>query len=152
MVKGLQSVCAPLAPRVGLVCVGVWNHSRQTSSSPPWSIAGQWIIAIYTFPIKSTCCQSISGTAWNSYRRKNTIPNQKKVDVLSISCKTNTWQTECPDSNHRLKTLALPPTHTHTHGHAHTPLLIYHLLKFSAFTAATAVCLVILASLKPTPS
>lgn len=117
MVEGLKLVCAPHAPRVGLVCVGVWNHSRQTSNSPPWSISGQWIIAVCTFPIKITCCQSISGTAWNSYRRRNAIPKlTKKMSMFWASRVRRilgklSAQIQATDWKHAH---CLQHTHTHT--------------------------------------
>lgn len=99
-VEGLKSACAPHALRAGLVCVGVWNQSVQARSSPPRSISPllhlqteQWIISVYTFPIKGSCSQSICGVVWGREMgvgmliEEVQLQNQKKnVNVWSILC------------------------------------------------------------------
>lgn len=146
MEEGPKSVCAPHAPRAGLLCVGVWNHSTQTSSAPPWSISEQWIISVYTFPIKSSHWHSISGTAWNSYRKRSAITEQTKKKCRCFEhhvSESVRWLLGKPSA--QIQTTDWKHPHCLQHTFTHEPLLICHLLKFSAFTATTAVCPVILA-------
>lgn len=136
MVEGLKSACAPHALHVGLVYVAVWNQSVQARSSPPWSISlllhlqtEQWIISVYTIPIKGSYSQTISWTvlgAGGILIRRSTITRQtKKCQCLEHLVSESVRWLLCKLSSQILTTAWKHPhcinTHTDTHPTPNLP-------------------------------